>query len=208
MVVGTYHRRSLCARFSKKVIFKEKMTMKQPLKLNDQKYCSWCGSELEWNKDFAVCSGCAKHQFLNPRPCTAVFVIYNHRVLLLKRSIEPKIDLLDLPGGFVDVGDESMERGALRELKEETSLLLNESELKYLGSSLYKGYIYQGIQIPTMTSYFIASVTRQQAASIQLDHENSEYFWIDINKIAKEDLACETYWLMIDKLKALINNVS
>lgn len=61
---------------------------------------------------------------------------------MLKRSIEPKIDLLDLPGGFVDVGDESMERGALRELKEETSLLLNESELKYLGSSLYEDYIY------------------------------------------------------------------
>ena len=182
------------------------MTMKQPLKLNDQKYCSWCGSELEWNKDFAVCSGCAKHQFLNPRPCTAVFVIYNHRVLLLKRSIEPKIDLLDLPGGFVDVGDESMERGALRELKEETSLLLNESELKYLGSSLYEDYIYEGVQIPTMTSYFVAPATSSQAESIILDHENSDHLWVDIDKVANSELAFEAYWPMIDKLKTLMSS--
>lgn len=178
--------------------------MKQPLNLNNQQYCPWCSSKLKWNKDFAVCSSCGKHQFLNSRPCTAVLVENNHKILLLKRSIEPKLGLLDLPGGFVDIDDESIEQGALRELKEEVSLKLNQGALTYLASSLYNNYLYQGVRIPTMTSYFTASVTDQQAEHIRLDHENSEHIWVDIDRVNEHELAFETYWPIIDRFKALI----
>lgn len=178
--------------------------MKQPRKLIDQQYCSWCRGKLRWTKDYGECSDCKKHLFTNSKPCTAVFVINNRKILLLKRVFEPKRGLLDLPGGFVDIGDESIEKGALRELSEETSLKLTERDLRYLGSRLYNGYIYQNTQIPTMTSYFIATISSQEVASIQLDDENSEYLWADLNRINEHELAFEAYWPMIDKLKATL----
>lgn len=58
-----------------------------------------------------------------------------------------------------------------------------------------------------MTSYFVAPATSSQAQSIILDHENSDHLWVDIDKVAKSELAFEAYSPeMIDKLKTLMSS--
>ena len=68
------------------------------------------------------CETCRIPIYKNPVPATCVAVIDSRQqILLVKRSVEPKIGQWCLPGGFMELG-ESPERAALRELKEETGL--------------------------------------------------------------------------------------
>lgn len=71
--------------------------------------------------------GNKQHCYEYPRPSVTVDVILFHRdgerieVLLIKRARDPFKGAWAFPGGFIDQ-DESLERAAARELKEETGL--------------------------------------------------------------------------------------
>jgi ADP-ribose pyrophosphatase YjhB (NUDIX family) len=57
--------------------------------------------------------------FRNSRPCVAVGIVSDDKILLLQRAAEPGMGSWELPGGFLD-GDEPPARGAFREVDEET----------------------------------------------------------------------------------------
>ncbi len=50
-----------------------------------------------------------------------IIIIYNNKIVLVKRKNPPYKDYFALPGGFVEVG-ERVEEAAIREAKEETGL--------------------------------------------------------------------------------------
>ncbi|MCD6271794.1 MAG: NUDIX hydrolase, partial [Deltaproteobacteria bacterium] len=86
--------------------------------------CHFCGSLLTKKfydgRDRLFCKKCNEPIYENPLPATCVVLVDdNERLLLVKRSVEPKIGHWCLPGGFIEIG-ESPEKAALRELKEET----------------------------------------------------------------------------------------
>lgn len=60
---------------------------------------------------------------------TDVVVVKNGHVLVVKRKFNPGKGLLALPGGFINQ-DESIQSSALRELKEETKILLPKETLE------------------------------------------------------------------------------
>ena len=70
-----------------------------------------------------------------PRPMlTADCVVLNDRneILLVKRGNEPFKGCWALPGGFMEM-DETIERCAVRELEEETSLKVSEQDIHLIG---------------------------------------------------------------------------
>lgn len=70
-----------------------------------------------------------------PRPMlTADCMVVNPRgeVLLIRRANEPYRDCWALPGGFMDI-DETLEHCAVRELEEETGLIVSEKQLRPIG---------------------------------------------------------------------------
>ncbi len=88
--------------------------------------CHFCGSLLTKKfcdgRDRLFCKKCNEPIYENPLPATCVVLVDDkERLLLVKRSVEPKIGHWCLPGGFIEIG-ESPEKAALRELKEETDL--------------------------------------------------------------------------------------
>jgi thiamine-phosphate pyrophosphorylase len=88
----------------------------------------------------------------------AVVINEDHKVLLVKRTVEPKAGQWCLPGGFVEMG-ESPENGCLRELKEETGL---EGEIQqWAGNVLSSSPVYQWVIV---MGYSIKNVRGQLIA--------------------------------------------
>ena len=89
------------------------------------KYCPLCAGELKEkqreDKIRLVCSQCGYVLYENSKPCTAVLVVDDGKVMLTRRAVEPFKDWWDLPGGFMENGEDPIE-GAKRELLEETGL--------------------------------------------------------------------------------------
>ena len=66
-----------------------------------------------------VCSSCSQVHYLNPRVIVGTLPIWEGKVLLCRRNIEPRLGFWTVPAGFLEMG-ESMAEGAIRETIEES----------------------------------------------------------------------------------------
>ncbi len=112
-------------------------------------YCPKCGGRgFTFQQNFCfVCRSCNFRFFINASAAVAAIIIDEKgHMLFSRRGIEPHKGMLDLPGGFVDVG-ESAEDALLRELKEELGKEV--TAYTYFGS-FPNEYVYGGITYYTL----------------------------------------------------------
>lgn len=87
-------------------------------------YCPDCAHPVEYrvpdgdDRERAVCSNCSTVHYHNPRVITGTLPLWEGRVLLCRRDIEPRLGFWTLPAGFLEL-EETTEQGALRETWEE-----------------------------------------------------------------------------------------
>ncbi len=97
------------------------------------RFCPFCSSELSTkyvdDRKRFYCETCEEVIWQNPKPAAGVVVTGNEETLLIKRGIEPDKGKWSIPAGFLEQ-DEEPEKGAARELKEETSVEANPDELE------------------------------------------------------------------------------
>lgn len=101
------------------------------------KYCPICGGSLVYKEqdkqNIPVCqnTACGFMFWQNSKPCVAAFITDDQgRVLMTVRAIGPDKGKLDLPGGFLHLG-EHPDDGVRREIKEELGVEIQIQE--YLG---------------------------------------------------------------------------
>ncbi|MDO5057136.1 MAG: NUDIX hydrolase [Lautropia sp.] len=88
------------------------------------KFCTNCGSPTRLttpegdNRPRQVCTRCHTVHYVNPRIVAGTVCLWEDRILLCRRAIEPRHGKWTLPAGFLEVG-ETMAEGALRETLEE-----------------------------------------------------------------------------------------
>ncbi len=89
-------------------------------------YCSSCGAEVGFRVPPGdtlprhVCDACGTIHYLNPRLVVGALPVWQDRVLLCRRAIEPCRGLWTLPAGFMENG-ETVAEAALRETREEAN---------------------------------------------------------------------------------------
>jgi len=68
-------------------------------------------------------------------PCATADVILERdkQILLIRRKHEPFRDMWALPGGHLNYGKETLEETAVRELREETGVLVDKKDLEFFG---------------------------------------------------------------------------
>lgn len=98
------------------------------------KYCSHCGAEvtlkipLDDNRQRYVCIACDLVHYQNPKIVAGCIPIWEEKVLLCKRAIEPRYGLWTLPAGFMEMGETTLE-AAQRETLEEANARVDLLEL-------------------------------------------------------------------------------
>jgi ADP-ribose pyrophosphatase YjhB (NUDIX family) len=87
-------------------------------------HCSACGAKVEYRVPEgdtharAVCPACGHIQYQNPKVVVGSVPVWEDRILLCRRAIEPRLGFWTIPAGFMENGETTQE-GAQRESFEE-----------------------------------------------------------------------------------------
>ena len=87
-------------------------------------YCSHCGHTIVLlipegdQRERAYCKACSTVHYQNPRNIAGTIPVFEDRVLLCRRAIEPRYGYWTLPAGFMEMGETTLET-AVRETYEE-----------------------------------------------------------------------------------------
>ena len=101
---------------------------------NQIKFCSHCGHQVAIaipqgdNRPRHICHQCETIHYENPKVVTGCIPVWEDKVLLCKRAIEPRSGYWTLPAGFMENG-ETLEEGAIRETWEEACAKPNHGSL-------------------------------------------------------------------------------
>lgn len=89
------------------------------------KHCKSCGSAVTYRlpddgdtRERAICTSCHTVHYENPLNVVGTLPIWEDKILLCKRNIEPRYGKWTLPAGFMELG-ETVAQGAARETDEE-----------------------------------------------------------------------------------------
>jgi ADP-ribose pyrophosphatase YjhB (NUDIX family) len=111
------------------------------------KFCTSCGSSVILqipagdDRERFVCSTCELIHYINPRVIVGCVPVYEGRVLLCKRAIEPRKDYWTLPAGFMENGETTLQ-GAARETWEEARARVSNLDLYRVFDVPYISQVY------------------------------------------------------------------
>lgn len=167
--------------------------------LNTFRYCPRCGSsEFAPDSEKSLkCGICGSRYFIN-MSAAVVAIIRNEKgeVLLTKRKYEPSAGMLDLPGGFVDLG-ETAEQAIRREILEELNLEI--IGIKYFGSFTNK-YLFAKVEYQTLDLAFICTV--KTFNTLQVNDDVSDYIFKNSAEINDDQIGLDSIKRILRQLNA------
>jgi ADP-ribose pyrophosphatase YjhB (NUDIX family) len=98
------------------------------------KFCTSCGNTIILlipegdDRERHVCSSCEQIHYSNPRVIVGCVPVYEGKILLCKRAIEPRKNYWTLPAGFME-NRETTQQGAARETWEEARARVSNLDL-------------------------------------------------------------------------------
>ncbi len=167
-------------------------------------YCPHCGTKYEnKTKEALKCNNCGYNFYMNAAPCTGlIFYSENdhHRIMLVKRAVDPSKGKLDVAGGFLGL-EETFEEGLQREIKEELNYEIDKSKLEYLTSFCVR-YLFQNVNHHLACNVYIYPIDESIKFETLDDVAGFEFY--NINEIKDEDLAFEGLKSVLESYKSKI----
>ena len=160
------------------------------------KFCPQCGvDQVYQSKPFVMsCPKCNFEFFINPVAAVAGLIKNNKGdLLMVQRAHDPQKGSLDLPGGFVNIG-ETAEDALFREIKEELNLEVCSCLFLLSQPNEYK---YNGITYYPLDLFFECSV--KSFENIILQDELNDYFFtpiqdLNLNQIGFDSVRATLQW--------------
>ena len=151
------------------------MIDKKPHPLALFRYCPRCGSALfkEHDARSKQCEDCGFTFYHNAAASTAAFIVRADGALLCaRRACQPARGTLDLPGGFIDPGEDAV-AGVVREVREETGAIVTSASFLF---SLPNKYVFSGFEVATCDLFF--SVELASYDHLQATDDVAELLWL------------------------------
>ncbi len=163
------------------------------------RYCPKCGSP-----DFAPdtekslkCKSCGFRYFINMSASVAAIIRnQNNEVLFTVRKHDPAAGMLDLPGGFIDLG-ETAENALVREIQEE--LNLNISMMKFIGTFPNK-YHFGEIEYQTLDLVFNCTV--ESFENLQVADDVSGYVFRNPGAVLPQEIGLDSIREIVEFISA------
>lgn len=161
------------------------------LPVNRVKFCRNCATAVELRvpddgdtRIRAVCPSCLTVHYENPLSVVGTLAVWQDKVLLCKRNIEPRRGKWTLPAGFLEIG-ETLAEGAKRETDEEAGASFEMGALFSIMSVPRVGQIHFFYRARLLSEHFNPGYETQRATLFSED----EIPWEEIAfKTVKETL--------------------
>ncbi|SBS34073.1 Bifunctional NMN adenylyltransferase/Nudix hydrolase [Marinomonas aquimarina] len=146
------------------------------------RFCPKCGHQVNMeipdgdNRERAVCPNCSFIDYDNPLMVTGTIPLYQGKVLLCKRNIEPRFGYWTLPAGFMENGETTVE-GALRETLEES------------GSEVTIKQPFSMVSIPHVNQVHLFYIAELKQPDFHPTTESSEVELFELSDIPWDEMA-------------------
>ena len=147
-----------------------------------QKFCSQCATPITRkappgdNRERDLCDHCGAVHYQNPRLVVGTLPVWEGKVLLCLRAIEPRANTWTLPAGFMELA-ETMPEGAYRETQEEA------------GVGIDLGMLYTVIDIPQVDQVHVYFLAKATGPDMDPGPETIEARWYSLDEIPWDNLA-------------------
>jgi ADP-ribose pyrophosphatase YjhB (NUDIX family) len=159
--------------------------------LEGWKLCPRCGAELAGDTARLTCGTCGFVVYAGSKPTASALCVANGRVLLARRAHPPFEGFWDIPGGFLNEGEDPLD-GLRRELKEETGLEVEPERFLGIWVDRYGG---DSTAKATLNLYWTARVVGGEATAAD---DVSELRWFDRDELpSPSELAFENVPLVL-----------
>jgi 8-oxo-dGTP diphosphatase len=153
-------------------------------RLTGWQHCPRCTAALENDGATARCNACGFTAYASSEPTVGALVVDGEgRVLLSRRAYEPQAGKWDIPGGFLEEGEEPLE-ALRRELREEAGVEIEPLELVGIWVDRYGG---DAEATATLNLYWTARIVSGEPTPAD---DVAELVWFPIDEVpGDEELA-------------------
>lgn len=158
-------------------------------------YCSNCGSEqlvlkipAGDNKPRICCENCGTIHYSNPKMVVGCLPVWEGKILLCRRAIEPRKGYWGLPAGYLE-NKETVEEGALRETLEES------------GAEVDIVRMHAIYNIPRISQVYIFFLANMRGPELDPGEESLEAKLFELDEIPYEEMAFPSSSYAIKKYK-------
>lgn len=131
------------------------------------------------------CNDCDFTYYHNIAAAVAIVFTFEDKILFSVRNVDPDKGKWDLPGGFIDPG-ENAEEAACREIKEELGLNITPADLKYINTAP-NNYLYKNVPYRTMDIFYECPL-QTDVISIAAEDEIQDLIWVNRKEIDLEKI--------------------
>jgi ADP-ribose pyrophosphatase YjhB (NUDIX family) len=146
------------------------------------KFCTYCGGSLRHgtpegdDRPRHICDACGAIHYQNPKVIAGCIPVWQDRVLLCKRAIEPRLGYWTLPAGFMELG-ETLAEAACREAREEANVEVELDQLYAMFSLPHISQVYAFFRARMVEERFSAGA---ESLEVRLFRE-AEIPWDEIS---------------------------